>query len=439
MSAAPFRRVQHYYVGAAQARGSFCTIYEAFRKEDGRPCAIRLISHRKLSQSPQSSSILFNESVLVKFLSHSNICPIFEIFESSTQIFQVMPWFNRGDLQSYVSRNRISRVGILSLFDELLAAVEYLHSLHIAHLDLKPENVLVSDSGHVKLTDFSFAAFTFEPVRGGVCGSVGYVAPEVLTEECFGGKEADVFSLGVCLYFMFKRKVPAQDTRRVRPAKVDYGGIDGDVAELIAGMLGPADLRPSIRDIRSHPVFTECGNRQPGYHTLDVSGPLCNVSESVVRRLSDTLERSPEWLKEKLLERKGNREKVLYLLAEDSADFSVVEKVETETWPTMAKSLPETNLLSSECRLVQRIPQSRAVVVNAIVKYLLAQRYLVSRAGNGLREFVLNKDGEDICVDVEVRETGDKASCLVIREKDASGAGDQILEFVDRQFRLAQE
>jgi hypothetical protein len=61
-------KVHNYLVGQPLARGSYCTLYEGYHKEDFHPVAIRLISKRRLPQTPQADSILFNEKVLVRVL-----------------------------------------------------------------------------------------------------------------------------------------------------------------------------------------------------------------------------------------------------------------------------------------------------------------------------------------------------------------------------------
>lgn len=135
-----------------------------------------------------------------------------------------MKFYPRGDLSFYLSNSSASRADRLRFFDEILSAVEYLHSLRIAHLDLKPENVLVNDAGQAQLIDFSFAMFAFAPIPDRACGSVGYVAPEVLKKcQPFDGMAADVFSLGIFLPAIFKGGPPFDDTRRFRSARMSPG------------------------------------------------------------------------------------------------------------------------------------------------------------------------------------------------------------------------
>jgi serine/threonine protein kinase len=222
------RKVHRYFVCDAIARGSFCTIYRGIRRGDGSACAIRLCAKRRISQSPYGASILFNEKVLFPLLKHDHIAEVTEFVESSGQIFQAME-LCRGDLCELPHREDVPR-----LADEVLSALEYLHSLEIAHLDIKPDNVLLTHDGHARLTDFGFAKLAHDPIPQALVGSPGYCAPEVLSGLYFDGKKADVFSFGILLYFMFTGDRPCADTRCFRPSRVDYEEVPATAAELPA-------------------------------------------------------------------------------------------------------------------------------------------------------------------------------------------------------------
>jgi serine/threonine protein kinase len=124
-----------------------------------------------------------------------------------------MQFYTQGDLSFHLQKYDLSRTERLRFFDELLSAVQYLHALGIAHLDLKPENVVVNDSWCAQLIDFGFATFSFRPISGHICGSVGYTAPEIFAQSEFDGLAADIFSLGICLYWLFTGRLPCGDTR----------------------------------------------------------------------------------------------------------------------------------------------------------------------------------------------------------------------------------
>jgi serine/threonine protein kinase len=103
-----------------------------------------------------------------------------------------------------------------SIFRQVADALGYLHTRGFTHLDLKDENIIISDTLSVKLIDFGSARpIPRDPVDWfdpnyfeGSLGTKGWVAPEVLRGERFRGPEQDVWSLGVLLYVLVESRVP---------------------------------------------------------------------------------------------------------------------------------------------------------------------------------------------------------------------------------------
>jgi serine/threonine protein kinase len=121
-----------------------------------------------------------------------------------------MDFVGGGELTTYINSHQFSNK---SGFDELtiafyaaeiIVALEHIHSLGIVYRDMKPENILVCQDGHIKLTDFGLSKIT--KAQGDltftVCGTPEYVAPEVIRNEGHSNN-IDWWSLGVLLYEMY--------------------------------------------------------------------------------------------------------------------------------------------------------------------------------------------------------------------------------------------
>lgn len=119
-----------------------------------------------------------------------------------------------GELFTHLAAERMFSEEVASFYAaELVLALEHLHSLGIIYRDLKPENCLLDMDGHVVLTDFGLSKVSVDEKTNTVCGTVEYMAPEVLMEMHYD-QTVDWWSLGVLMYDMLTGSPPFGGSNR---------------------------------------------------------------------------------------------------------------------------------------------------------------------------------------------------------------------------------
>jgi serine/threonine protein kinase len=148
------------------------------------------------------------------------------------------------------------------LFAQLVSAVEYLHSINVVHIDIKPENMLLDSNGNLKVGDFGLSC-TCTP--GSLlyyeCGTQLYWSPEIFTHRPYDGRSADIWAMGVVLYAMVTRQFPWKGTNECEQVAHAQRGeyqlpeyLSAECSHLIKRMLvvAPAQ-RATIAEIKQHP------------------------------------------------------------------------------------------------------------------------------------------------------------------------------------------
>ena len=197
-----------YVIGKELGRGRFSTVHECVNKMTGDHHAVKVID--KASIESEEKALLRTEIAVLKLVDHPNIIKMEGLYESRTHIYIVMEKLNGGELfERIVGRPRFSEEETAKLIRPLLESVAYIHDLGIVHRDLKPENILCGDNlEDLKIADFGLSKMILPTERmDSACGTLSYVAPEVLTMLGYG-KEADLWSVGVIMFLVMCGKLP---------------------------------------------------------------------------------------------------------------------------------------------------------------------------------------------------------------------------------------
>jgi len=198
------RKLEQDYVIESKVLGSGMSgpVLLATSKRDGRKYAVK--SFKKKGLSLKTRGELQNEVEVYLTLDHPHVAKLDMVFETDEVLHLVMEYMEGGELYDRLAaRRQYSEEAAAETAYQILLAVAYLHAHQIAHRDLKLENFLYEkrDSDHLKLIDFGFAKF-WDPntTMSQSCGSLHYVAPEVLAHSYT--TQADMWSVGVLVYML---------------------------------------------------------------------------------------------------------------------------------------------------------------------------------------------------------------------------------------------
>ena len=202
-------------------------VYRAHDSRVGRDVAVKIVPP-DVAADATALSRFEREARAVAMLSHPNIVALYEFGTSEGMTFAVMELLEGESLRSRLASGPLPPRKTVEIAAQIARGLAAAHDKHIAHRDLKPDNVFIATDGNVKILDFGLARHTSEPLPGSdaatmapiteaglVLGTVGYMAPEQVRGER-SDHRADIFSLGCIVHEMltgrrpFERATPAE-------------------------------------------------------------------------------------------------------------------------------------------------------------------------------------------------------------------------------------
>lgn len=241
------RRLGQYRILEVLGRGGMAWVYLAEREGEGfvQRVALKLVA-RKVSD-PLVLRRSGDERRILARLEHRSIARLIDGgISPEGQPFYAMEYVDGVDVLTYCDRHRLTVRERLRLFLELCEPVQFAHERLIIHCDLKPNNVYVTDDGHVKLLDFGIARVMDPNQSGdeetGLWFTPSYASPEQVRRET-AGTASDVYSLGVLLYEILTGHKPYRFERRATDE------IRRVVCEVVPESPAEVVLRPAERTV----------------------------------------------------------------------------------------------------------------------------------------------------------------------------------------------
>ncbi|DAZ97558.1 TPA: hypothetical protein N0F65_005530 [Lagenidium giganteum] len=199
---------EFYNIGPQLGRGRFSKVCEGVHKQSGIRHAVKIIDKSKLVATEKE--LLRTEIAILKLVKHPNIIELHDVYEDRQHIYIVTELVSGGELfNRIVGRSRYTETEARMVMMPLLESVAYLHRLGIVHRDIKPENILCGERlNDLKIADFGLSKLVHpEEIMKMPCGTLNYVAPEVLSLVGYG-KEADIWSVGVIMFLLLRGELP---------------------------------------------------------------------------------------------------------------------------------------------------------------------------------------------------------------------------------------
>ena len=198
--------------------GGMADVYNAKDLRLNRNVAIKVLK-LEYSNDAKFVSKFRVEAQSVAGLSHPNIVNVYDVGEDDTLYYIVMELVEGITLKKFIEKKgRLEINEAIGIGIQIAQGIEEAHKNNIIHRDIKPQNIIISKEGKVKVTDFGIAkAATSNTITSNAMGSVHYISPEQ-ARGGYSDEKSDIYSLGVTLYEMLLGKVPFEGDSTVTVA-----------------------------------------------------------------------------------------------------------------------------------------------------------------------------------------------------------------------------
>jgi serine/threonine protein kinase len=286
------------------------------RSAFGSVCVIKALATSNPVKIKKLERLYWNEVKSLSFIDSSSVVRListhdngtFTVYSDGTATthpcrYLCIEFCPKGNLFDILSRKGgLPSPVARTLFLQLLSGLSACHQAGVAHRDLKLENILIDEDYRLKIADFGMAEFKQRESwdMGGVVGTSGYMAPEIILGQRYRGDKVDIFAAGIILFALYTGTAPFRtaeesDThyrlmrkrdRRFWDVHLDYGRVrrfEMDFRDLIESLCAfDAMDRPSVEEVKQHPWIK--GKRASmGFVATELKDRINYITKSRVR------------------------------------------------------------------------------------------------------------------------------------------------------------
>ena len=259
--------------------GGMSDVYKAKDQKLNRFVAIKVLK-QEFSENKNFVSKFRVEAQAAAGLMHPNIVNVYDVGEENGIHYIVMELVEGITLKKYIEKKvRLTTKEAISIAIQVAMGIEAAHNNHIIHRDIKPQNIIISREGKVKVTDFGIAkAASSNTITSNVMGSVHYTSPEQ-ARGGFSDEKSDIYSMGITFFEMLTGRVPFNGDTTVSIA----------IKHIQDEMPSPKEFVPEI-PVSVEKIVLKCTQKSPdrryqnmGEMIKDLKRSLINPDEDFVK------------------------------------------------------------------------------------------------------------------------------------------------------------
>lgn len=263
--------VDRYEILSKIGAGGMSDVYKAKDHILGRMVAIKVLK-QEFSEDINFVTKFRTEAQSAAGLEHPNIVNIYDVGSENGMHFIVMEYVEGITLKTYIEKKgQLSFKEATSIAIQVARGIEAAHNKAITHRDIKPQNIMISTDGKVKVTDFGIAkAISSNTISSDAMGSVHYASPEQARNGFMDGR-SDIYSLGIVMYEMVTGRVPFDGDSTVAVA----------IQHLQEEMVVPSAYAADI-PISYEKIILKCTQKNPERRYQAVAELLADLRQSLV-------------------------------------------------------------------------------------------------------------------------------------------------------------
>ena len=251
--------------------GGMSDVYKGKDHKLNRFVAVKVLK-QEFSENANFVSKFRVEAQAAAGLMHPNIVNVYDVGEEADVYYIVMELVEGITLKKYIEKKaRLSVKEAVSIAIQVSMGIESAHNNHIIHRDIKPQNIIISKEGKVKVTDFGIAkAATSNTITSNVMGSVHYTSPEQ-ARGGYSDEKSDIYSLGITMFEMLTGRVPFNGETTVAIA----------IKHIQEELPSPRDYVPEIPISVEH-IVCKCCQKSPDRRYQSMAELIVDLKQSLI-------------------------------------------------------------------------------------------------------------------------------------------------------------